>query len=253
MKSGRHIACILAVLIIGIVAGRAEAAGRMETARWAFEEARWALEDARWSRAQARALSRAWAQWSRDVEGISDAIPAGNGIVATQEREVGEFDGVELAGIADVNIFPAGEFRVAVTTDSNLQDLVGVEVRGGYLHISLGANWNSFNRMPRITVDVHLPELRSVRALGTGTITVFEGSGESLEIFVASPANVDAQAFEAQNVHVAIHAGGRVSVWAAETLTGSVTAPMGRILYRGDPEVIVQGFGWGAERRFRRL
>jgi hypothetical protein len=79
----------------------------------------------------------------------------GNGNITSQERTVGEFNGVILRGTAKINICFAENRRVVVTTDSNIQELVTTATRNNVLNVDLKRDVKDVD----ITVDVYLPKI----------------------------------------------------------------------------------------------
>jgi hypothetical protein len=60
----------------------------------------------------------------------------GNNNVTSQERAVKGFYGVALIGAGNVNVHHGENFKLIVTTDSNLQNRVLTAVNGNTLQIS---------------------------------------------------------------------------------------------------------------------
>ena len=170
----------------------------------------------------------------------------GNGNVVGQERSAQGFDSVVLAGVGDVHVHPGEEFRVVVTTDNNIQDLITTSVSGSTLHIGVQRN-ASFNAT-RLTIDVYLPALRNVRLQGVGIIIVGAGEAPSLGITLDGVGDISAQNFKAGNVNVDLSGVGDIRTWATDTLTGRISG-VGDVLFRGDPTQSVDVRGVGRVRR----
>ena len=53
----------------------------------------------------------------------------GNGNVVSQERTASNFYNVILDGVGNVNIHNAENYKVTVTTDSNIQDIITIKTK----------------------------------------------------------------------------------------------------------------------------
>lgn len=166
----------------------------------------------------------------------------GNGSVVEQERSARGFDSVALIGVGNVNVHPGREFRVVVTTDGNIQDLITTEVRGTSLRIDMRSNRNL--KPTRLTIDVYMPALRSVRLQGVGSFTVAEGGAPSLELILSGVGDIDARNFRAENVNVNLSGIGEIRTWAANTLTGRLSG-IGDVRFLGSPTNTVSRSGIG--------
>jgi hypothetical protein len=96
----------------------------------------------------------------------------GNGQPARETRELEAFDGILADSSLDVDVRPGEEFRVELSIDSNLIDLVTTHVAGGRLIIDTERPVDDLIRGPHARVT--LPSLRSVVLSGSGEIRVAE-------------------------------------------------------------------------------
>ena len=168
----------------------------------------------------------------------------GNGDVISQERTAINFTGIVHSSVANIEIHPSNAFRVIVTTDSNIQDIVLIEVNNNLLNISMRSNTN-VNNITKLTVDIYLPELAIIRSSGVGSINVSSGSSSNLEIVHSGVGNIDAQNFQVENIIITHSGVGRSSVWATSSLSGTLSG-VGSIRYRGSPTVNVSRTGVGS-------
>jgi hypothetical protein len=156
----------------------------------------------------------------------------GNGDIVSLERNVTGFDGIDLQGAGIVNVYQSGNYRIVVTTDSNIQDYIAVEKTGNLLRVGQkdGANitWTKF------TIDVYMPELKSVSVEGAGKITVAQGRTPALKINLSGAAEIDTQDYEAQTVDVLLSGAGTVKTWAASALNYQISG-LGSVKFRGSP------------------
>ena len=169
----------------------------------------------------------------------------GNGDVIRQERQVRGFNGISVEGVADVNIQPGEDYKVVVITDENLQHRVITETRNNVLNISIKSK-KGF-RSTRLTVNIHLPELKSLDLSGVGNVTIADGSATDLAIFLSGVGEINAQNYRIENVTIHHSGVGDMKIWATHSLEGTLSG-VGNILYKGNPTVNVKVSGVGKVR-----
>jgi len=161
----------------------------------------------------------------------------GNGNVVSQERTASDFYNVILDGVGDVNIHNAENYRVTVTTDSNIQDIITITVNGNNLHID-GKKTNNGFSPTKLVIDVYLPEIKSIELNGVGNIGIINGKESNLEIKLSGVGNINGQNYEAENVSISLSGVGDIRTWATKNLTGSISG-VGNVLYKGEPTINV--------------
>lgn len=164
----------------------------------------------------------------------------GGGNIVSQERTASTFSGITINGVANVNIYPGEDYKVVVTTDKNLQNYVSIEVKNNVLYVNTKDNL----KPTKLTVDVHLPELQSINLAGVSNVTVSDGNASNLEITSSGVGNIYAQNFQVQNVVITQSGVGNASVWATNSLSGTLSG-VGNIRYKGNPVVGVKVSGVG--------
>jgi len=130
----------------------------------------------------------------------SNGLTKGDGKIVSQEKFVSDFNSVTLKGGLDVNIYYAEDFKVLVTTDSNIQNFVVINVNKNVLNIDIKTN--SYFSATELYVDVYLPELKTVNLEGVGNIKIADGETTEFDIILSGGGNIDVQDFEAENVNI---------------------------------------------------
>ena len=161
----------------------------------------------------------------------------GNGDVISQERTANNFNAVILDGVGNVNVHPSDNYKVVVTTDSNIQDYIVVEINGNNLFIDKTKPNVNFETK-KLIIDVYLPELKSISLNGAGNFQINNGNASELDISLSGAGNIDAQDFQVQNVSIRFSGAGNAKIWATNTLNGSFSGS-GNILYKGSPTINV--------------
>jgi hypothetical protein len=128
----------------------------------------------------------------------------GNGSVISQERTANNFNAVILDGVGNVNVYHSENYKVVVTTDSNIQDIITIEVNGKNLHID--KKETGVFTVTRLVIDVYLPELKSISLNGLGNFKINNGNASELDIDLSGSGNIDVQNFQVQNVTIS-HSG----------------------------------------------
>jgi len=173
--------------------------------------------------------------------GFFTGCKMGNHNVTSQERIAEGFNSVSLNGAGNVNIYSGQNYRLVVTTDSNLQDRVETNVNGNTLLIS---QKNLDFSATELTVDVYLPELKSITLHGAGNCLVNTGNTSALDLSLSGAGDIDAQNYEVQNITINHSGAGTAKIWATNTLNGSLKG-VGKILYKGSPAMDINISGVG--------
>ncbi|MDR0321077.1 MAG: DUF2807 domain-containing protein [Treponema sp.] len=158
----------------------------------------------------------------------------GNGNVVSQERQASDFSGVTIEGVGNVNIYYAENYKVVVTTDSNIQDIITTKVNGNNLYID-EKNKKNFNPT-KLIIDIYMPELRNINLNGVGDIKIISGKYFDFRMDLSGVGNIDAQNYEAENVVVTLSGTGDIKTWVTKSLTGKISG-VGNVLYRGNPSI----------------
>lgn len=171
----------------------------------------------------------------------------GNGKVVSEERTAADFNSVELEGIGDIRIYPAQkyneeDYKVIVTTDSNLQDIIRTSVKGSTLIIDERKNSNL--HPTKLKIDVYLPELKKVYLEGVGDIKIAGGSAEELELSLSGVGDIDAKNYKVQTAEVYLSGVGDIKVWTTDRLKGKLSG-VGDVLYKGNPSKDIDRDGVG--------
>jgi len=171
----------------------------------------------------------------------------GNGRIIAKEKTTEQFNSVVLGGVGRINIYPGQkydgeEYKVIVTTDSNIHDVLEVNVKNNCLYID---HKNNYSLSPtKLVMDVYLPYLFDINLTGVGDIYIDGGKASNLEIELSGVGNVYAKDYQVKNVEVSLTGVGDIQVWATDNLSGTLTG-IGDIKYRGDPvrNIKVSGIG----------
>jgi len=167
----------------------------------------------------------------------------GNGNVITQERTANNFSNVVLDIACNVNIHYSENYKVAVITDSNIQDIITINVNGNNLHIDKKNTNTGFNST-KLEIDVYMPQLNGISLNAAGNIKVNNGNTSELNCSISGTGNIDAQEFQAKNVTINLSGAGNVKIWATDNINGSLSGT-GNISYKGNPEINVNKTGTG--------
>jgi hypothetical protein len=111
----------------------------------------------------------------------------GSGVATTVDRKVDGFDRIEISLGADLDITVGPEFRVTMTCDDNLVDLITTRVRGRTLEID---SRGSFSTRENIKLEITLPKLTGLSVDGSGRMTINKLSGDDFTLDISGSADV---------------------------------------------------------------
>ena len=160
----------------------------------------------------------------------------GNGKVISQQREAEDFDSVILDAVGNVNIYYSSNYKVKVTTDTNIQHLITIDVNNNSLHIDENSTYGGFDPT-KLVIDVYMPDLKNVSLKGVGDIKVIDGDAYNCKMNLSGVGNIYAQNFEVKNVTITLSGVGDIKTWVTKNLTGSLSG-VGNILYKGNPSTV---------------
>jgi hypothetical protein len=199
----------------------------------------------------------------------------GNGVVATQTRNVNKANRLKMAGNFDVEITQGSTVSVQIEGDENILPYIIVEDRDGYLIIKTKDHIN-YSATNDIKVFITTPNLEEAILAGSGNIigkSKFSGSdklvlkiagsgdikmevntpsvqseiagsgsislvGETKDesIKIAGVGDYNADGLKAENAKISIAGSGDVKVFAAALLDVNI-AGSGTVYYKGSPNV----------------
>jgi hypothetical protein len=176
---------------------------------------------------------------------------SGSGKIATQKRDIDDFDSVEVNGVFQVEIVSGKDFSVEVQADDNLLPLVKTDVDGSTLKIGLDKRISSSHVL---TVRVSAPNIEKIESTGVSTVNAsgiqndslavkcsgdskiaVSGETSNLTIKVSGASNVDADNLKSVDVDVDANGASHANVNVSGDLTSRATGASS-IVYAGDPK-----------------
>jgi len=177
----------------------------------------------------------------------------GSGTLASDYRDVKEFNKIRTSGSADIYITVGEKQSIKVTFDDNIIEHIQTEVKGKTLRVFCEKSYRS---RKNCRVDITVADLRGIVVKGSGDIHIenlrgeffeytLKGSGdmdaqgeiEELELNLYGSGDIDTRELKAQNAYAVIKGSGDISVYAENELDCSVYGS-GDIRYYGDPKDI---------------
>ena len=167
----------------------------------------------------------------------------GNGNITSTERVATEFIGIILEGAGNINVYFSENYKVIVTTDSNIQEIITIETRNNFLYIDAirGKGINP----TKLTIDVYLPKLENINLNGAGNVKIINnGNTLNLNLAISGTGNIEAQNYEVENVNTVISGVGDIKTWVKNNLTGNISG-VGNVYYKGNPTININISGIG--------
>jgi hypothetical protein len=136
----------------------------------------------------------------------------GTGPVVTEDRSVSGFTGVTSGISADVTVKQASSFKVTISGQKNILDLLKTDVVNGKLKITFEKGYSMNYREP-IKVTVEAPSFDYLGMSGSGNVNA-DGtlSGSKLAIDISGSGNFNLTNVKYENVNFGISGSGDVRV-----------------------------------------
>jgi len=137
----------------------------------------------------------------------------GSGQVTAEQRDVGAFDGVSLAGDFKVTVRQAAGNHVELKTDANLLPYIETRIvdkgHGRTLEIGTKRGYNLHpTGTPQITLD--MPTLRSISISGSGDIKVGAIKGGDVSASISGSGDLNFEQLEADSLGLSVSGSGDV-------------------------------------------
>lgn len=111
----------------------------------------------------------------------------GSGNVATETRDLRDFESIDVSGVIQVEVMAGKDFSVEVEADDNLLQYVRAEVRRGTLVLSTEKRIKTSNP---IRVRVSAPNISDIEASGASKVSVVDLSNSSLNLDVSGATKI---------------------------------------------------------------
>lgn len=185
----------------------------------------------------------------------------GNGDFASEQREIDNFDRLDLSGAFLVKVKIGNSTDLKIESDRNLLKYIKTVVKGNTLEIS---SKKDLRPKKKIVIYITTPELNDVSVSGANDLFVnglkndeffvnlsgagsvnVEGETDDLQVSISGAANLNAKDLIAENVSIDISGAADAEVYANESLNATVSG-VGNVVYYGNPKSInpkVSGVG----------
>jgi hypothetical protein len=147
----------------------------------------------------------------------------GNGNVVSQERQASTFFGVTHEGVGDVNIHYAENYKVVVTTDSNIKDIITTKVDKNNLYIGLDRKIKKSLNPTKLIIDVYMPELRNINLRGVGNINVQDFEVENIDVILSGSGDLKIISGNVSNFKINLSGVGDMNIQNLEAENVDVT------------------------------
>ena len=181
----------------------------------------------------------------------SGPVVEGSGVRTQEDRELDQFDGVDIATSADFKISRGEKSSIGIAGDDNIVPLISTEVRDGILFVFVPHSYATNNKLQML---ITTPGVRRVAINGSAdgfldAVTedavdvAISGSGDlggigtvdQLNVTIAGSGGVLLHRLRAKQARVTINGSGDAEVHATESLNATVNGS-GDVKYSGTPE-----------------
>ncbi len=159
---------------------------------------------------------------------INEIIIEGNGILASESRQISDFNRVKSMGSFDVYISKGIDFDVVVSGDENIIGYVETYVTGGMLHIDID-RLSSVRSVNPIEIFITTPYLEGLIESGSGSIRSDYFSADHFDLVLSGSGRIEA-AFDADEADVLLSGSGRIGLSGIATSVAMTVSGSGRII-----------------------
>lgn len=185
----------------------------------------------------------------------------GSGIMASETRELADFNGVALHDAAGLEIVSGSQHSVTITSDDNIIPLITTDISDGVLHISRSENFRSKSGLkilitaPSISsVSIHSSgsvklsgsqaDIFKAHIYGSGSI-IGDGHHGKVEATIQGSGNIDLSNGSCHEASASISGSGSIILNPSELLIVKI-AGSGSVKYKGSPEIKLNISGSGS-------
>jgi len=138
------------------------------------------------------------------VRTVAGDTIVGSGQIIREDRDLSQFDSVEVSGSIDVKITRGEKLKCVVEGDDNIIPLVKTEVSNRNLNIYVD---QSFSIQQTVNVYLEVPEISGVLLSGSGNIEFTDVTGDRVEISIDGSGDITATG-EVENLTAEINGSG---------------------------------------------
>ncbi|TDJ68702.1 MAG: DUF2807 domain-containing protein [Planctomycetota bacterium] len=201
--------------------------------------------------------------WDDDDWGRSSYI-RGNGVEATETRDIEDFDAVRVEDSIDLVVRVGEPTSLSLRGDENLLEHVVTRVRNGRLEIEM--DHGGYRSRRGLLVELSTPALLAVRISGSSDVVIEDAAGDELELRISGSGDIHATGaverlsvkisgsgdmhlydLTAREASVSISGSGDVRTSVSELLEARISGS-GDIRYRGAPACSLSVSGSGSIR-----
>lgn len=143
--------------------------------------------------------------------GVGGEFIRGNGEVITEERTVGGFTRVDLAGIGDLRISLGDTAALVVEGESNILPHITTVVQGSTLVIGIEPGINP-SPTERLVYNLTVQALEGIEVSGLGSVEAPALEAQRFDLSVSGGGNIDLEALTANSLSVNLSGLGDINV-----------------------------------------
>ncbi len=178
----------------------------------------------------------------------------GSGVAKTEQRNIGNFTGLDVRGAFQVEVICQKEARLEITADDNLLKYIKTEVRGGVLHIETDGAQLNFKDSPRVLIAV--PSLDDFNISGASRVKATNmkagdvkinlsgasqfaatGTAQGIEADLSGACKFDGKDLQAVKVDINASGASKADVYASADLYAEASGASS-VYYYGNPQNI---------------
>jgi len=136
----------------------------------------------------------------------------GTGSSVTENRTTSEFNSIRTAISADVYLRQDSVFKVEVSGQKDILDVLNTTVNGRELKIDFDHN-KRIGSHSKIEIWISCPDIKKLSLSGSGNLTALNNfSGENMDLEVSGSGSINITALHTDNVDATISGSGNISI-----------------------------------------
>jgi hypothetical protein len=162
----------------------------------------------------------------------------GSGKMATRDYAIEGFTGIDAKNGFDVTVTGGDAYKVSVTADDNVLDVISVRKSGNTLFIGVDSSKAQSVHTTRLEAAITMPELKAVSLDSGSQLTVAKSSprGTALKLAQRAGSHSDLSAMTVQTADVALYAGSSAAISVTDKLDYQLYAGS-ELRYTGNPTI----------------
>ncbi len=170
--------------------------------------------------------------------GVGGNTLRGSGKPATRDYQLDGFTGISSCCGFKITVTGGSTYKVSVTADDNLLDVLSVRKEGDVLHVEIDTSKAPSINSNVLQAGVTMPNLQAIALNGGAQLNVAEPapSADALTVTADGGSRITIPQIQAQNANVTLNGGSQATIKVTGTLSYDVNGGS-QLWYTGQPAI----------------